>query len=39
MTRDLEGAYAAMWERSERGEPPMSFAVPNGLSVAAKAVS
>jgi predicted O-linked N-acetylglucosamine transferase (SPINDLY family) len=26
-TRHLEGAYIAMWERSERGEPPASFAV------------
>jgi predicted O-linked N-acetylglucosamine transferase (SPINDLY family) len=39
MTRELEAAYAAMWERSERGEPPTSFAVPNGLSMAANAAS
>jgi len=39
MTRDLEAAYRIMWERSERGEPPMSFAVPDGLPVAAKAAS
>jgi protein O-GlcNAc transferase len=28
-TRDLESAYAAMWERSERGLPPASFAAGN----------
>lgn len=39
MTRDLEAAYRIMWERSERGEPPVSFAVPDGLPVAAKAAS
>jgi predicted O-linked N-acetylglucosamine transferase (SPINDLY family) len=27
-TRDLERAYAMMWERRTRGEPPASFAVP-----------
>jgi predicted O-linked N-acetylglucosamine transferase (SPINDLY family) len=26
-TRHLESAYAAMWERQQRGEPPESFAV------------
>jgi len=26
-TRNIEAAYAAMWERTERGEPPRSFAV------------
>jgi protein O-GlcNAc transferase len=26
-TRHIEAAYAAMWERYRRGEPPMSFAV------------
>jgi predicted O-linked N-acetylglucosamine transferase (SPINDLY family) len=26
-TRNIEAAYAAMWERAERGEPPRSFAV------------
>jgi len=26
-TRDLESAFATMWERSARGEPPASFAV------------
>ena len=25
--RHIEAAYAAMWERSQRGEPPESFAV------------
>jgi predicted O-linked N-acetylglucosamine transferase (SPINDLY family) len=27
-TRDLEKAYTMMWERSQKGEPPASFAVP-----------
>ena len=26
-TRDIEAAYAAMWERCQCGEPPQSFAV------------
>jgi predicted O-linked N-acetylglucosamine transferase (SPINDLY family) len=26
-TRHLEAAYTEMWERSQRGEPPQSFAV------------
>jgi predicted O-linked N-acetylglucosamine transferase (SPINDLY family) len=26
-TRNLERAYTMMWERSQRGEPPVSFAV------------
>ena len=26
-TRDLESAYTAMWERTQRGEPPESFAI------------
>jgi len=26
-TRHIEAAYTAMWERSQRGEPPQSFAV------------
>lgn len=26
--RQLEAAYVTMWERSQRGEPPVSFAVP-----------
>ena len=26
-TRHMEAAYTAMWERSQRGEPPQSFAV------------
>jgi protein O-GlcNAc transferase len=25
--RHIEAAYAAMWERSQRGEPPESFAI------------
>jgi predicted O-linked N-acetylglucosamine transferase (SPINDLY family) len=28
-TRHLETAYTTMWERTQRGEPPESFAVPN----------
>jgi predicted O-linked N-acetylglucosamine transferase (SPINDLY family) len=39
MTRDLEAAYTAMWERNQIGEPPESFAVPSGQPVAATAVS
>ncbi|HYM18089.1 MAG TPA: tetratricopeptide repeat protein [Micropepsaceae bacterium] len=27
MTRNLENAFAAMWERSQRGQPPAGFAV------------
>jgi protein O-GlcNAc transferase len=27
VTRDLESAYTAMWERAQRGEPPESFAI------------
>jgi len=27
ITRNLEAAYVAMWERSRRGEPPESFVV------------
>ena len=27
-TRNLEKAYTMMWERTQRGEPPVSFAVP-----------
>src|SRR5262249_42639665 len=27
LTRHIEAAYTAMWERSQRGEPPTSFAV------------
>jgi predicted O-linked N-acetylglucosamine transferase (SPINDLY family) len=27
MTRNLEAAYSAMWERHQRGEPPAHFAV------------
>ena len=30
-TRNLETAYTMMWERAQRGEPPMSFAVPDAL--------
>jgi predicted O-linked N-acetylglucosamine transferase (SPINDLY family) len=26
-TRNLEAAYAHMWERHQRGEPPAAFAV------------
>ena len=26
-TRHIEAAYATMWERAERGEPPQTFAV------------
>jgi predicted O-linked N-acetylglucosamine transferase (SPINDLY family) len=26
-TRAIESAYATMWERAQRGEPPQSFAV------------
>lgn len=26
-TRHIEAAYAAMWERHARGEPPASFSV------------
>jgi predicted O-linked N-acetylglucosamine transferase (SPINDLY family) len=26
-TRHIEAAYATMWERQQRGEPPESFAV------------
>ena len=26
-TRHIEAAYTTMWERSQRGEPPQSFAV------------
>ena len=26
-TRNLESAYTAMWERTQRGEPPESFAI------------
>ena len=26
--RHIEAAYVTMWERSQRGEPPASFAVP-----------
>jgi predicted O-linked N-acetylglucosamine transferase (SPINDLY family) len=26
--RHIEAAYATMWERHQRGEPPASFAVP-----------
>jgi predicted O-linked N-acetylglucosamine transferase (SPINDLY family) len=26
-TRNIEAAYATMWERTQRGEPPQSFAV------------
>jgi predicted O-linked N-acetylglucosamine transferase (SPINDLY family) len=26
--RHIEAAYVSMWERSQRGEPPASFAVP-----------
>jgi predicted O-linked N-acetylglucosamine transferase (SPINDLY family) len=28
-TRHLEAAYTTMWERTRRGEPPRSFAVPS----------
>src|SRR6185295_16586517 len=28
-TRAIEAAYATMWERAERGEPPQGFAVAN----------
>jgi predicted O-linked N-acetylglucosamine transferase (SPINDLY family) len=32
-TRHIEAAYTAMWERSQRGEPPQSFAVtPTGVT-------
>jgi predicted O-linked N-acetylglucosamine transferase (SPINDLY family) len=27
LTRHIEAAYTAMWERYQRGEPPESFAV------------
>ena len=27
ITRNLEAAYRAMWQRQQRGEPPASFAV------------
>jgi protein O-GlcNAc transferase len=27
-TRDIEAAYAQMWERSQKGKPPQSFEVP-----------
>ncbi len=30
-TRHLEAAYVEMWERHERGEPPASFAVEEGV--------
>jgi len=39
MTRDLEAAYTVMWERSERGEPPESFAVASPHPAAATPVS
>lgn len=29
ITRDLETAYTTMWERTQRGEPPESFSVPD----------
>jgi predicted O-linked N-acetylglucosamine transferase (SPINDLY family) len=28
-TRDLEAAYQAIWEQSQRGEPPASFSIPD----------
>jgi predicted O-linked N-acetylglucosamine transferase (SPINDLY family) len=28
-TRNIEAAYATMWQRYQRGEPPESFAVEN----------
>jgi protein O-GlcNAc transferase len=31
ITRNLEAAYTAMWERTRRGEPPESFIVSNAL--------
>jgi hypothetical protein len=29
-TRNLETAYKAVWERSQRGDPPAGFAVTPG---------
>jgi predicted O-linked N-acetylglucosamine transferase (SPINDLY family) len=29
ITRNLETAYRMMWERQQRGEPPMTFSVRN----------
>jgi protein O-GlcNAc transferase len=36
--RNIEAAYAMMWERSQRNEAPMSFAVGGGGGIASDAV-
>ena len=38
MTRDLEAAYTAMWERSQSGQPPESFTVASSEAAALRAV-